>query len=333
MTGSKRKRSPSAKQKSLKKGRSSKGKKIFAVIAVLGLILGAEVFSYLKNQLNQPRDFPVQTVLQFAGVNQPCGAFHPWDLVAGADWISISDQGNKRVLIFDRQGKFLREITEKQAGKPEFKEISRMTSDPSGNIYVIDTWNGLIRGFDRMGRSVVSVDLNNKGFYGPRGVAWDNGNFAVADTGSHRLVRVSGNGSVLNAWGQRGSGKAQFDNPSAVVVDAQENFYVVDSDNNRVECLDPKGGYLREYKIQEVPYSVALDEKQGLVYVSSLNGKFIKVFKRDGHYIGDLKDVSHKDQGIENIVAMRVLENGDVIAARHDDVLIFHPVSSSNKPS
>lgn len=186
-----------------RKGKSSRrsGKFIIVVLILLGLLCVAELVSFIISKAGSSKQFYVQNIMEFSGDNQSCGSFGAWDVLAMPGQFVISDQGHKRLLIFDSQGKFIQEIGQDQAGQPPLNEISCLTSDASGNFYVMDTWNALIRGFDSKGKAILKVDLNDKGFYGPRGVAWDGANFIIADTGSHRVVKVAPSGAVIASWG------------------------------------------------------------------------------------------------------------------------------------
>jgi len=299
-----------------------KGKGWLLILGLFVIAMAVEVGSVLKNQTTA-KSFFVKTILAFGGEDQPCKAFSAWDVALSGDkWIALSDQGNKRILIFDRQGKFIKAITDKEAGLPKFNEISKMTSDSKGNIYVADAWNGRIRGFDLRGRQIAMVIV--MGSYGPRGVAWDNGDFLVADSGTHRVVKVAADGAILNAWGQRGKGNGMFDGPNAVALDAQGNIYVSDAGNNRVVCMDAQGKFIRNFDVGAQPYNVAVDSK-GLVYITSMDGGFVKVFKTDGKYLGNLVDTDHKDQPFQPLAGLKITPEGDLVGSRAGQVVILHP--------
>jgi len=324
----------SVKKKSISKAKTSgkgsarpRSKKFMILFVIAGLILLAELVTFIGNKANEAKEVTVQKTLEFSGENTLSGPFKAWDLMAFGSGLAVSDQGQNRILLFDRQSKLLDSITQDQAGEPGFKEPSCLTSDPSGNLYVMDTWNGLIRGFSPNGDSILKLDLNGKGFYGPRGIVWDNNAFIIADTGSHRVVKVAVDGNILGAWGTRGSGKTNFNNPYQAITDGSGNYYIVDRDNDRIQVLDTQGKPEREIKIGSAPTAEAIDLKKKWLYVSSLDGRFVKVYSLEGKFIGNLSEAGQKGQPIPDINALAVFSDGDIAALRGGNhILIYHIV-------
>ncbi|HEX6094889.1 MAG TPA: NHL repeat-containing protein [Thermoanaerobaculia bacterium] len=66
----------------------------------------------------------------------------------------------------------------------------------------------------------------------------------VADTGNHRIVVLAADGTVVRTWGKFGAGRGEFNLPSDLALDAQNNVYVADTMNNRVQKFSPDGELL-----------------------------------------------------------------------------------------
>ncbi|RDC62700.1 SMP-30/gluconolactonase/LRE family protein [Adhaeribacter pallidiroseus] len=127
--------------------------------------------------------------------------------------------------------------------------------DANGNVYVAETEGHRILKISSTG--IISVLAGNgqlgfadgsgtaASFNNPNGVAVDaQGNVYVADTGNHRIRKITpaGEVSTLAGTGQRGlvdgiGSSAQFNNPSGIAVDAQGNLYVADSQNHSVRKM------------------------------------------------------------------------------------------------
>ncbi len=167
------------------------------------------------------------------------------------------------------------------SGEAKFKQLEDVAVDGSGNVYVADTKNHLIRKITPDG--VVSTlagtgsqgDMNGAGpsssnpsgvaqFNSPRGIAVDgSGNVYVADSGSNRIrkiitdamgkVKVStlaGTGMTMNFRGGLIKGGdfmdgaddvAQFNSPRGIAVDGSGFVYVADTNNNRIRKITPDG--------------------------------------------------------------------------------------------
>jgi hypothetical protein len=138
-----------------------------------------------------------------------------------------------------------------------FDRPNGVAVDAIGNVYVADRGNHQIRKITPAG--VVSTFAGSTaGFQdGPGtsarfndalGVAVDaNGNVYVADSGNHRIRKITPAGDVTTLAGstagfQDGPGaSALFNTPIGVAVDANGNVYVGDRHNQRVRKITPAG--------------------------------------------------------------------------------------------
>ena len=78
-------------------------------------------------------------------------------------------------------------------------------------------------------------------------IAWDSkGNSYISDGyGNSRFVKISPDGHWLKAVGTFGSGKDQFNTPHTIAADAEDNIYVGDRGNGRIQVFDNHGKFIR----------------------------------------------------------------------------------------
>jgi gliding motility-associated-like protein len=130
--------------------------------------------------------------------------------------------------------------------------------DATGNLYVTDSGNNLVRKITQNG-TVTTIAGNgshvtsdgigkNAGFNGPYGICVDvSGNIYVSEadnlirkiTPSGNVTKFAGNGIAGFADGQGIA--ASFNNPINICIDASGNIYVADGQNNRIRKITPQG--------------------------------------------------------------------------------------------
>jgi len=170
--------------------------------------------------------------------------------------------------------------------------------DPSGNIYVSDQSESRIRKISPAGVVSTLAGTGASGFkdgpgdsaqfFNPRGITTDaQGNIYLADFSNNRIRKITPAGVVSTfAGGAFGYSDgpaltAKFLEPCGVTMDAQGNFFVADSYNNRIRMISAAGivstvagngtlgltdGPAAIAQFQ-VPYGVAVDA-QGNIYVA-----------------------------------------------------------------
>ncbi|NVJ48694.1 MAG: T9SS type A sorting domain-containing protein, partial [Cytophagia bacterium] len=140
-----------------------------------------------------------------------------------------------------------------------FSAPTGIAVDASGNLYVTDTNNDLIRKITPNGDVTTIAGSGERGsddgngrsasFNIPWGIALDaSGNLYVADSQGRKIRKITPNGDVSTVAGSGSSGNrntdgdgvsASFNRPSGILVDELGNIYVVDDLNHNIRKLTP----------------------------------------------------------------------------------------------
>ena len=163
----------------------------------------------------------------------------------------VADATLKMIMIYDRDGKFLRKI----GGKELFDRISSVTVDPVGRqIYVVDiggvkSENHRIRVFETAtGRHVMDIGKRGDGpgeFNLPRDMAIGNeGRLYVVDGGNFRVQIFNADGTYRDSFGSVGRQLGNFARPKEIATDPDGNVYVADAAFGNFQIFNPDGELL-----------------------------------------------------------------------------------------
>src|SRR6202521_1186271 len=173
---------------------------------------------------------------------------------------------------FGPDGAYLREIGK---GLYAWSEAHSVRIDKDDNIWAIDKGSDMVIKFNQVGRVVMVFGRRAEGadeeskpwghpepplpavdglFRQPTDVAWDSdGNIYITDGYvNSRVAKYDKNGDWVKSWGEKGTGPGQFRLPHAIVVDRNNNLYVGDRSNRRIQVFDTDGKFLRSFTI-DVP--------------------------------------------------------------------------------
>jgi hypothetical protein len=99
-------------------------------------------------------------------------------------------------------------------------------------------------------------------FNGATDIAWDSDDNIYVSDGyvNSRIAKFDKNGNWIKSWGQFGRGgdhanenPGSINNPHNISIDAQNNVYVADRGNRRIQVFDRDGNF-KKFIFQNVPY-------------------------------------------------------------------------------
>lgn len=194
-----------------------------------------------------------------------------------------------------------------------------IASDGAGRVYVPDTSRGVVQIFSsaRAGNKYLT-SIGAGVLRQPFAVNVDNREtIYVADRGLNQVALFDryGIGLAFNgAIGAPGAAQLQFDAPGQLVTDIEPRLWLADTNNRRVQVLDPSPTNLKtlfafgvgEPVPFESPTGIAVDSS-GRVIVSDITGGEIRIYANNGAYLQPLAAGLAQPAGLESDLADRIL--------------------------
>ena len=253
------------------------------------------------------------------------------------------------LLEFDQAGKFVREVGKNVYG---LGYTHAVRFDKYDNLWAVDKGTHSVMKFNPAGYTVMNFGRRPEGpdepeyykgngmsfggrdirpavppvdnqFRAPTDIAFDSDDNSYISDGyiNSRVAKFDKNGAWVKSWGERGSGgqhggenPSKFNTPHNIAIDRQNNVYVADRGNRRIQVFDKDGNFQRfiilnaAYDKNRHPvlgnaspnlpdetqpwtlcitntptqYLYTSDQEPGRVYKLSLEGKILGMFGESG---------------------------------------------------
>ncbi len=158
--------------------------------------------------------------------------------------------GNNRVVMFDKTGKFIKQVA-KGAGGPadkgngigEWVLPHKLAVDAQENLYIIDREGHRVQVFDKNLNYLREINVAG---WNPWDIAisrkGDDGFAYIADHALERVHKLSlKDGKLVATWGKQGLGPGEFDWVHGIVVDSKGAVYAADTYGQRIQKFVPSG--------------------------------------------------------------------------------------------
>ena len=188
------------------------------------------------------------------------------------DCVYFADMGNHTVSKWTAEGKLL--LTLGTKGQPSDTGYAGIVGCKPYHSY----FEQLIIASHCFAQKRIAPPFNR-----PTGVfVTPSGDIYVSDGyGNAQIHRFSPDGQLLSSWGELGDRPGQFICPHSVWVDMQEQVWVADRSNCRVEIFDAKGKYIRHIGELGQPAHVHIDA-EGTVFVPECLTLSLAMFTTEG---------------------------------------------------
>ena len=272
----------------------------------------------------------------------------PFDVaVDAAGDLYITDANNHRVQKWSSEGKPLLIWGKEGKGPGEFQKPTGIAIAPEGSVYVSDYFLDRVQKFTPDGKFLLKWGKNGKKdgeLDSPSGVAVDSrGNVYVVDTYNHRVQKFSSDGRFILKWGEREKVnnvrsvlnflwdeelEGRFYYPAKIAVSPNDEIYVSDSYNNRVQVFTSGGGFIRKWGglgIWGGRFRVAsgiVFDPAGNVLVADFYNHRVQKFNSAGRYLDQFGSRGDKEGQFNGPVGLAVDTKGYVYVADFHHFLI-----------
>lgn len=266
--------------------------------------------------------------------------------------VYVADSGNDRIQKLSSAGVYQAKIGSSGTGNSEFRFVNDLTfGNPLNNyVYTIDVTNDRVQRFTVGATSFTFYDKfgstgsGNNEFNGPASITWHSNNLFIADTGNHRIKKIS-EGLVFSAhYGSFGSGNGQFNSPTDVAFDSSGNMWVADTNNHRIQKLNSSGVYQLKFgsygsgEGQMIsPTGIAIDSLNN-IYVADAGNYRIQKFDSSGNFILSFGSYGTGNGQLKQPYKLAIYESGGTIYlyvadSGNDRIQIFEPQTVTIGPT
>lgn len=196
--------------------------------------------------------------------------------------VYVADGGNRRIQVFDRDGRLLR-ILGGEGAKKKVGEPIALAFDRDGNLLVVDANGHSVQRLRPDGESLGRIGSAKILAEAVGVAAAPDGTLVVADRGAHALIRLSPKGEEL----ARTAPDAPLEEPRAVAVDGAGRIFVADFARARVLRFSPAFELEKEWEIPAGEHApgqmlAVSDADGGAVYVVDPEEHRVQRFDLDG---------------------------------------------------
>lgn len=211
----------------------------------------------------------------------------PAIVVDSQDRVYVFNRGAHPVIVFDRDGRFL-----KAWGEDLFTTAHGLWIDAHDHLYFVDMGSHILVKCTTDGKVLMTVGTKDvphpdgSPFNIPTDVAVrPDGVFYISDGyGNSRVHKFAPDGRLLQSWGEPGDGPGQFNLPHGIHLDRTGRVYVADRENHRIQIFTPDGEFITQWTGFNQPCDLFID-KNNDVYVAEGGGHGVIIRTMDGEVL------------------------------------------------
>ena len=196
--------------------------------------------------------------------------------VDSKDRVYVFNRGEHPMMVFDREGNFLRSW-----GEGVFHRAHGLHIGPDETLYCTDDGDHSVRKCTLDGKVLLTIGIPGKPTPYMSGEPFHRcthtalsprGDIYISDGyGNSRVHKYSPDGKLIKSWGESGTGPGEFNIPHNLCCDPDGWVYVADRENHRVQVFDGEGKYETEWHNLHRPCGMVMEAKrQPLCYIGEI---------------------------------------------------------------
>jgi DNA-binding beta-propeller fold protein YncE len=226
--------------------------------------------------------------------------------VDSQDNVYIFNRGEHPMMIFDREGNFLRSW-----GEGQYPRAHGIHMAPDDTMFLTDDGGHFVRKVTLDGKVLLELGVPGKPAPYMSGEPFHRcthtalspqGDIYVSDGyGNSRVHKYTLDGKLQFSWGEPGTDPGQFNIAHNVCCDPDGFVYVADRENHRVQVFDGNGKYEGQWNNMHRPSGLYLEPgKQGRMYIGEIGpdmavnielpncGPRVSIYAHDGKLLARL---------------------------------------------
>jgi len=210
-------------------------------------------------------------------------------------YIFVADTYNHQIKKFSSDGDLILTLE-------GFEYPTGIEADEAGYIYVCD--HNKVRKYNTSGDFVTDYSLEeiSSSYYG---LTVDRNGFVYVSDYYGGITKLASNLEFISFWGSRDSGNGYLKMPHGITIDNNDDVFVVDSQNYRIQKFTSQGQFISKWGSMgngtgefKVPLDIAIDNN-GFVYISNVDSSAgihqVLKFSPDGQFISTLGSMGSGD--------------------------------------
>ncbi|HYC13605.1 MAG TPA: peptidyl-alpha-hydroxyglycine alpha-amidating lyase family protein [Stellaceae bacterium] len=192
------------------------------------------------------------------------------------DNVYVFNRGPHPVIVYDREGRFLRSW-----GEGVFKRAHGLHMGPDDTVYLTDDGDHTVRHCRLDGTVLMTIGIPGRHSAFMSGLPFHRcthtalspkGEIYIADGYGNACVhKYSPDGKLLFSWGEPGTDPGEFNIVHNICCDGEGWVYVADRENHRVQVFDGEGKYEAQWNNLHRPCGLYMESgKNPLCFIGEL---------------------------------------------------------------